>query len=331
VKDLPTRDQVAWPIYAPVTPTDLADPAGFLDRITDIPAGIPATRLPVERAGIADQHVQVTIPSFADPEQAVMLTGMVAAHVRLTVDQRGGHMSRLVQVIAESTVKPWVSMADYIAALARAAMDVQQATCGYASLEATAVVPRTTPALKAVSQDPFGVHASALATEDTTRVEVGLTGTIMTACPCTQAYSTYATVLELAGAYGLELANELGSRQLSFTHTQRATVQVMVDVTPGGLELGDCYRAVCGAAHVVHELLKRPDEHELVRRAHARPQFTEDVARDVAGALLCLARQRGVAPEVGLRVSCTALESIHAHTVTSGVEGTVGQLGAWLS
>jgi len=42
------------------------------------------------------------------------------------------------------------------------------------------------------------------------------------------------------------------------------------------------YEILDESVHLIYDLLKRPDEHELVVRALSKPQFTEDVIRDVA-------------------------------------------------
>jgi GTP cyclohydrolase FolE2 len=42
------------------------------------------------------------------------------------------------------------------------------------------------------------------------------------------------------------------------------------------------YKILDESVHLIYDLLKRPDEHELVVRALSKPQFTEDVIRDVA-------------------------------------------------
>jgi GTP cyclohydrolase FolE2 len=44
----------------------------------------------------------------------------------------------------------------------------------------------------------------------------------------------------------------------------------------------DIYNVINKSTHLIFDLLKRPDEHDLVVRVLSEPQFTEDVSRDVA-------------------------------------------------
>jgi GTP cyclohydrolase IV len=157
-------------------------------------------------------------------------------------------------------------------------------------------------------------------------VRVGLRASVMTACPCTQAFSWYSTVLSLADRFGVDVANEVGKHILGHTHSQRGHLEVEIECDHAdGLEW--IYSAMAAGAHLTHDLLKRSDEHELVERAHQRPQFTEDVVRAVTARLL-----RASAPmlrsDSEIRVSCRNVESIHSHDVHSAVRGTVADLEA---
>jgi len=76
---------------------------------------------------------------------------------------------------------------------------------------------------------------------------------------------------------------------------------------------------------LVYELLKRPDEHELVTRALNRPQFTEDVAREVA--LGAFNRFQEVASnETNVDVESVLQDSIHIHDVRTRIQTTFGKI-----
>jgi GTP cyclohydrolase FolE2 len=191
---------------------------------------------------------------------------------------------------------------------------------------ATTVLSRATAITRQISRDRFHVHGEVSLDGESLSGRIGLSTTIITACPCTQAYSWSDIAFELAHTHGVELANEILPRLVTFTHSQRASACVTVDIVAGGPSLGHCYTALCDGAHTVNELLKRPDEHDLVQRAHARPQFSEDVVRDIAAALVGAVGDARVPSPCRVTVESEAVESIHSHSVDSRLDLTLEEL-----
>ena len=68
-------------------------------------------------------------------------------------------------------------------------------------------------------------------------------------------------------------------------------------------------------------MLKRPDEHELVDRAHRRPQFTEDLARFAAAEVATR-----VTSETTVFARAILNESIHPHRAAAQVRARAGEL-----
>jgi GTP cyclohydrolase-4 len=313
--------------YGAVPAEVMEDPREFLNMVTDVPSSMPALQIPVAEAGVADHPVFFEVRSFADRAETLPVHGTVSATATLTGEQRGVHMSRIVESLQHVSSQVWDSVDDFIRALSEDVAKRQGLDRSRARFDGTTLINGTAPMTGRLSRDSWGVHAEATCTDGHTDSEVGVTATIMTACPCTRAHSWYSAVIDLADIVDLEMAHRLGERLVTFTHSQRATVTATVTGGPGGLALEDCYAAICESTHVVHELLKRPDEHALVRRAHEHPQFTEDVVREVAGALATRAHGRA-SGDAQLHVASAALESIHAHAVQSRVEGSVAELAA---
>ena len=309
----------------------LFDRAAFLDRITDVPSSSPVLCIPVAEAGIGEHSAFFRVKSFVGGSaDELTIHGSLTATAALGASQRGVHMSRIVESAQEVSGAVWPDLDTLIRTLVEDVARRQDLNSARVKVDGVAQVECRAPVSKRGSLDQWGVHAEAAISRGHVTSRLGLTATIITACPCTRMYSWYSTVLELADMVGLELANQIAPRLPTFTHSQRATVTVEVDGGEGGIPLASCYDAVCASAHVVHELLKRPDEHFLVRQAHERPQFTEDVVREVAAAVAA-----GTDPltQGGNRVSVesSALESIHGHTVRSRVEATVAELAAYLT
>ncbi len=83
-----------------------------------------------------------------------------------------------------------------------------------------------------------------------------------------------------------DLINKVLSTTLTGTHTQRGTIKLLIDNNNQKIIHFDLYNILNKSTHLIFDLLKRPDEHDLVVRALSKPQFTEDVSRDVVGALI---------------------------------------------
>ncbi|MER5214799.1 GTP cyclohydrolase, FolE2/MptA family [Streptomyces sp. NPDC002838] len=307
--------------YREISESDLLDAPEFLDSMTDVANQRSDRRGRAVQAGIDDQDFAVTIGSFVQEADECAVTGSASLTVTLPAGRRGAHMSRFIESVYEVSARPWPTFAAFVDALTRDVAERQCTEEARVRLVGRVLVPRRTPVSKQLSHDRFMLLGDGRMRAGEVRTRTGLEATVITACPCTQAYSWGSTALTLAETHGVNTANQIMRDVVPFTHSQRATATVWVDGEDGP-STRDCYAAMCEGAHVVHELLKRPDEHYLVQRSHTRPQFSEDVVRDVVSALL----ERSDAAWPGscrVRVESRAVESIHSHAVHSVLEGTL--------
>jgi GTP cyclohydrolase-4 len=151
--------------------------------------------------------------------------------------------------------------------------------------------------------------------------------TILTACPCMQGYALTELIQELGlpAEEGLRL---LGRVPIA-THSQKGRVDLAVtapDVAAlPSLQL--LYQAIADHTILTQELLKRPDEYVMVRRAHLRPQFVEDVARDTAAGLAGRLLTNGHDLDaLTIRVTADSHESIHGHDIQAFLEVGASEL-----
>ena len=112
------------------------------------------------------------------------------------------------------------------------------------------------------------------------------------------------------------------------THSQKSFTQLSVweqglgDGDGASIDLHELLEVLEGELHVVQGLLKRPDEAELVLRAHKDPQFVEDVVRRVARQAKDAFKER-LRPRSRIMVESVSQESIHTHNVKARLEITV--------
>ncbi len=92
--------------------------------------------------------------------------------------------------------------------------------------------------------------------------------------------------------------------------------------SPSFEEILECLESTL---HVTQDLLKRPDEAEIVLKAHRFPQFAEDVVRETAKEVgKKFVRKLPASTEVF--IESLSLESIHAHDVHCILRTTLGEI-----
>ena len=74
----------------------------------------------------------------------------------------------------------------------------------------------------------------------------------------------------------------------------------------------------------IYELMKRPDEHEIVHKAHMNPRFVEDCVRE--SVRLALERFAHLGEDSFLLARQENLETIHKHNVVAERHGLLGEL-----
>lgn len=87
--------------------------------------------------------------------------------------------------------------------------------------------------------------------------------------------------------------------------------------------VADLYRVLHAATTLTSELLKRPDEYDMVKRAHHRAQFVEDVARQAAAAA---AQLLTVTDTAQVTVHASSYESIHGHDIDATLTSSLRSL-----
>lgn len=295
----------------------------------DVASELPAHGIPIDMVGVERQQAALLILEPLAGRSLDLLCDLSAA-VSLRRDRRGIHMSRIIEAIPRDRVER---------TLLETAMLVADRTLTSQAQEHSRVRLTTTLPLDTLT------HVTGLRSPDTVELSaVARAGALpgggislcvrnLTACPCMQRY----TASNLARELGLpqDQAARLAQTVPIATHTQRGTVRLTAlsrDPTrlPG---FEDLYGVVLARTTLVQDLLKRPDEYDVLVRSHRNAQFVEDVVRDVADELgLSLGRAaRRVDGECFFEVLARSHESIHAHDVWAAVRLGDEQLSAQLN
>lgn len=311
-----------------VTAQDLEEGNDFgslLNHLTDIPEANPLRTISITKTGIYNLQVMVNIADFEHGKRYVPVLCEIAVSVDLQ-QKRGIHMSRCVQAIFELATKKFQNLDEFASEVAQTVRERQGSQRGTVEVKGTYIHKTTTKKTHRTSFEKLYLLSYATATSQETRVKTGMTVYNVTACPCTKAYTKYSVVPELqAMGFSIEQINRILEITISGTHTQRGITTLLLDKETSSVSHEDLYRVLEKSVHLVNELLKRPDENDLVIRALQNPQFTEDVAREVA--FHAYQQFKDVlTPHAELYAESMLLDSIHIHDVRTVIQKTFSEI-----
>ena len=289
-----------------------------LGTCIDVPEEYPSFPLPLNRVGISGKTVWVRL---AD-NKGGHLPFAATIFVNLDAKKRGIHMSRIEHVITSLHDKEFTSLPEYGKLLGSLLLKTQNAQ--YLLVELIGHLPliQKAPVSRLHSIDTIEVRFKLMLEKNksgrTFKKQVGAAVHHLTACPCTLSYNEV-------------LFKRFNDPWPQSTHSQRSKTQLFV--SPPNDEKLPTYKDLTdildSALHISQDLLKRPDETELVLKAHKNPQFAEDTVREVARA----AGEKfktALPPETRIKVHSLSLESIHIHDVECSLDTKLGDILATL-
>ncbi len=257
-------------------------------QLPDVQASRPDVTVGLGEVGVTGVEKLVEL---ARPEgRPIVLMAEFEAFVDLPSWRKGADMSRNMEVVDEAleaaTQEETYRVEDVCIDAAERLIEKHEYTSSATvSMEATYVTKEQTPATDQQTQYSFDIIASATATDDETRAEIGVNTTGMTVCPCSQGMSAAharETLLELG--VDRETADRFLEQAPQPGHSQRGHATLTLETEGGpGIdlhELADIARDAMSAR--VYNYAKRPDEDHMTRNAHQNGRFVEDVVRAMA-------------------------------------------------
>jgi len=301
----------------------------------DVQARRPTTHVSLSRVGVTDVEKVIRISSNGTEQ---LFYAQLDCFVDLGAAQKGAHMSRFEEVVNEAIDEVVLgeafkaeTLAQHIAERVR---DRQDALRAEVSIAARYPEHKQAPISGAASQEIYTLLGSAVASPQGTRRLVGVEAQGITACPCAQELLEGRSRERLAddGFSEDEIQRIFASVPVA-THNQRGI---------GRLQVGcpeDCDESLEAATLLdivessmsseIYELMKRPDEAEVVEKAHRNPRFVEDCVREMV--------RRAVDEFAGFGESAFILarqenlETIHKHSVVAERHGLIGEIQSELA
>jgi GTP cyclohydrolase-4 len=290
-----------------------------LGTCIDVPEEHPSFPIPLQKVGISGKTVWVSL----DENRGGHIPFTARIHVDLPGNRRGIHMSRIEQAISALHDRQFTDLPTYGRLLATHILEAQNAQSIWLQLSGRMPLIQQAPVSKHYSIDSIDVSFSMALRQDmvpaTENVQVGAGVNHLTACPCTLSYNEV-------------LFNRFNDPWPQATHSQRAKTELLVSLKKFDEKLpgyGTLVGILDSVLHVSQDLLKRPDETELVLKAHRYPQFAEDAVREVARAAAKRFKDT-LPPETRIQVTSLSLESIHIHDVECCLDAELGEILATL-
>jgi GTP cyclohydrolase-4 len=296
----------------------------------DVQARRPSTAVTLSRVGVTGVQKVIRI---SNGDEAQLFYADIECFVDLRAEQKGAHMSRFDEVVGEAIDAVVLSESFKAETLAAHIAERVRARQGGARAEVTVAARypehKPAPVSGLPTQELYTLIGSAVVSDAGTRRLVGVQAQGMTACPCAQELTIERSRERLAAdGFTSDEIDRIVAHVPVATHNQRGVGTLYVgcpEACDDPVEAEVLLRIVEDSmSSEIYELLKRPDEAEIVEKAHRRPRFVEDCVREMVrmgvdafahlgeGAFL-MARQEN-------------LETIHKHNVVAERHGLIGDL-----
>src|SRR5215211_6670957 len=296
----------------------------------DVQARRPATHVSLSRVGVTGVEKVLRIRSNGAEQ---LFYAELECFVDLPPDQKGAHMSRFEEVVNEAIDEVVLgeafkaeTLASHIAGLVR---DRQGGLRAEVTIAARYPEHKPAPISGAPTQEIYTLFGSAVASSQGTRRLVGVEAQGMTACPCAQemVMDKSEERLRADGFTDDEIARVFEHVPVA-THNQRGIGTLHVGCPEGceqSVEAAGLLEIVESAmSSEIYELMKRPDEVEVVEKAHMHPRFVEDCVREMVR--MAVERFRHLGDDAFVLARQENLETIHKHNVVAERYGLLEEL-----
>ncbi len=286
-------------------------------QLPDVQATAPDVTVGLSQVGVTGVKKLVKI-ARAD-KRPLVYTAEFEVFVDLPSWRKGADMSRNMEVIdeilEEATREEAYRVEDVCGEAAERLLEKHDYTTrAEVSMQAEFMRREQTPATDRETQHTVDIVASATATEEGTREEIGAHVVGMTVCPCSQGMSAARAKQKLEA---LEVPESKITAFLDAVpqpgHSQRghATLTVESSGDPD-VDLNDIIDIAreSMSAHI-YNMAKRPDEDHMTFEAHSDAKFVEDCVRAMAEGVIT--EFNHLPDDAVITMSQSNDESIHQH------------------
>jgi len=296
----------------------------------DVQARRPDTRVSLSRVGVTGVEKVIRIRLDG---RGQLFYAELECFVDLSPEQKGAHMSRFEEVINEAIDEVVLGEAFKIETLAQhiaeRVRDRQGGARAEVAIAARYPEHKLAPVSGSPTQEIYTLLGSAVASDLGTRRLIGVEAHGMTTCPCAQEMVTARSRVRLEdeGFSEDEVERVLRSVPVA-THNQRGIGRLHVGCPEGCTSTVDATALLriveSSMSSEIYELMKRPDEVEVVERAHMHPRFVEDCVREMVR--MAADEFSGLGEGAFVSARQENLETIHKHNVVAECHGLITDL-----
>jgi len=298
-----------------------------------------AIDIPIDKVGIVELEKKVEI---VQENKRYSFYPKISALIDLPAEQRGIHMSRtsetIEEVINEVIFKPTPTIELVGDRIVKRLMECHPYTSkAEVKLEGKIIV-QVRENDERIIQKSYDISSFVKATRDITgKIDfnyfISASAVGMTVCPCAKELSLEYAEQVVKSRKDINVSKEDLNKLLNIlpfsSHNQRSIGTIIIqikDLTNHKIDVLDIIDVIEESmSGKIQSVLKRPEEAELVRTAHLKPLFSEDVIREMAKNFI-IRDFPNLEDNFKIKFKIESFESIHPHNVYAELKTTVGEL-----
>jgi GTP cyclohydrolase IV len=318
---LPTHSR-KHPAFEAIFPNSIRETIDSMDNAgDDIPTQLPSVPLAIRRVGLSRSYVPASIYDPFGTTRRVTLSCAIDVALEVSSTQRGIHVSRIGDIIASHARKEFRSLEEYATLIAQEVSKSHQTRAVSVKVSGVLTYLEDFEYIKRKSSlEHLILTAEAQYSDGRFFITTGCGFTHITACPCVQAtYRHSITPLNNSKPVA-----DVDQNFPVFTHSQRCSTHLSISSQSKPPPLSQLLDAIDDVVIRSQNTLPRGIELLNVVQAHMRPQFLEDVLRDLVHSVYLLIQR--FSPETRILVESTSMESIHDFDLSGVIEYSLSDL-----
>lgn len=294
----------------------------------------PKAPISLTRVGVSG--VKKLLKIQRDNKRPIILLPTFNAYVDLPSTQKGVHMSRnpeaIAETINESSQQKEIHIETICANLVKKLLEKHEyAIKAETEAKSEYIINKYSPVTHKKTQETTNIIAKAVATKDengeiTVRKMIGAEVVGMTVCPCAQESVEQDSKQKLLEFLDEETTQKVLETVTFASHNQRGIGTIMLEVSENQeVNVDDLITIIQDSmSSPVCEILKRPDENRIVTNAHNNPVFVEDCVRNMV--LGILDKYSQLPDNSMVTIKQVNEESIHQHNAYAEKVASLGEL-----
>ena len=295
--------------------------------------------IPIDKVGIVELEKKVEI---VQENKKYSFYPKISALINLPAEQRGIHMSRtsetIEEVINEVIFKPTPTIELVGDRIIKKLMERHPYTSNAEVKLKGKIIVQVRENDERIIQKSYEISSFVKANRDVSgKIDynyfIGANAVGMTVCPCAKELSLEYAEDVVKSRKDIKVSEEDLNKLLNLlpfsSHNQRSIGTIIIqikDLTNHKVDVLDIIDIIeQSMSGKIQSVLKRPEEAELVRSAHLKPLFSEDVIREMAKNFI-LRDFPNLEDDFEVKFKIESFESIHPHNVYAELKTTVGEL-----